>query len=394
MLKAKPIRFYEVTNTPILFMPNAQTIITEFHQEETEVEQKLIKYYKDFGNDLLKQMQKWELPTHFDISEYYLSKSSIVDTDKIIHNPIAIRANKTNTRMEDYVIRGEEELEKTKGDTYQEKTKNRLADFVKNWSLEFTEIIKEQNFVWAIPPYENSFYYFGHPADMQQNSKGVYVERLKRDDGYVLNIFPFEKQMIDKKRYVTHYGINSEVFLDEFGRVTLYRPQQRAVENYMSAPPFVDKIDKKENLPFALMRDINSELFERFYELYHLIELFALMNIKSEYEILHFTDSKPTKKARKQAQSRYKVYESEMVFKTLKINPKLAIKTEGGYKKLTFGGLKEHTRRGHTKTYTPEQPRFGKAHKNNIGTFFYPETLVGESKLGIVHKDYKFEEEE
>ena len=79
MLKAKPIRFYEVTNTPILFMPNAQTIITEFNQ----VEQQLIKYYKDFGNDLLKQMQKWELPTHFDISEYYYSKSSKIDTDKI-----------------------------------------------------------------------------------------------------------------------------------------------------------------------------------------------------------------------------------------------------------------------------------------------------------------------
>ena len=119
------------------------------------------------------------------------------------------------------------------------------------------------------------------------------------------------------------------------------------------------------------------------------------MNIKSEYEILEYSDSKPTKKSRKQAQSRFKVREEEMVFKTLKINSKLGIKNDDGeYERLTFGGLKEHTRRGHTKTYTPERPRFNKPHKNNIGTFFYPETLVGDSRLGIVHKDYKFEEEE
>tara|TARA_R100000458_G_scaffold59585_1_gene70636 strand:- start:5315 stop:6514 length:1200 start_codon:yes stop_codon:yes gene_type:complete len=399
MLKAKPIRFYEVTNTPILFAPNA-SIVVPFADEDTEIQAKAINHYQEFSKGLLKTVTKWEFPTHFDISEYYLSKSSIVDTDKIIHNPISIRANKTKTRFQNYLIYGKEELEKAKGETLKEKGDNKVGEFIKDWSLEFTEILKEQNFVWAIPSYENSFYYFGHPNDGQENSKGVYVERVKRDDGYVLNIFPFEKQMIDKKNYVTHYGLSSEVFLDEFGRVTLYRPQQLTLMSYVGLDSDVsnlinEKLNKGKELQASICAGLNAELFERFYEVYHLIELFALMNIKSEYEILEYSDSKPTKKSRKQAQSRFKVREEEMVFKTLKINSKLGIKNDDGkYERLTFGGLKEHTRRGHTKTYTPERPRFGKAHKNNIGTFFYPETLVGESRLGIVHKDYKFEEEE
>ena len=408
MLKAKPIRFYEVTNTPILFAPNA-SIVVPIADDDIEIQAKAINHYKEFSKDLLKQVTKWEFPTHFDISEYYLSKSSIVDTDEIIHNPISIRANKTKTRSQNYLIYGKEELEKAKGDTLEEKVDNKMGEFIKDWSLEFTEILKEQNFVWAIPSYENSFYYFGHPMETQenskvsklhQNSKGVYVERLNRDDGYLLNIFPFEKQMVDKKRYVTHYGLTSEVFLDEFGRVTLYRPQPTILMSYVSVNSDVsnlinEKLDKGTELQASIFAGLNAELFERFYEVYHLIELFALMNIKSEYEILEYSDSKPTKKSRKQAQSRFKVREEEMVFKTLKINSKLGIKNDDGeYERLTFGGLKEHTRRGHTKTYTPERPRFNKPHKNNIGTFFYPETLVGDSRLGIVHKDYKFEEEE
>ena len=399
MLKAKPIRFYEVTNTPILFAPNG-SIVVPFANEDNEIHQKAVNHYKEFSKDMMKHTNKWEFPTHFDISEYYLSKSSIVDTDEIIHNPISIRANKTKTRFQNYLIYGKEELEKAKGETLQEKGDNKVGEFIKDWSLEFTEILKEKNFVWAIPSYENSFYYFGHPNEKQENSKGVYVERVKRDDGYVLNIFPFEKQMIDKKNYVTHYGLSSEVFLDEFGRVTLYRPQQLTLMSYVGVDSDVtnlikDKLNKGKELQASIFAGLNAELFERFYEVYHLIELFALMNIKSEYEILEYSDSKPTKKSRKQAQSRFKVREEEMVFKTLKINSKLGIKNDDGkYERLTFGGLKEHTRRGHTKTYTPERPRFGKAHKNNIGTFFYPETLVGDSRLGIVHKDYKFEEEE
>ena len=366
-IKAKPIRFYEVTNTQILFAPNARIVMT-IADKDTEIKAKAINHYQEFSKDLLKQITKWEFPTHFDISEYYLSKSSKIDTDNIIHNPIAIRANKTKTRSQNYIISSKEELEKVKGDTLEDKADNKMGEFQKDWSLEFTEILKEQNFVWAIPSYENSFYYFGQPNDRQENSKGVYVERIKRDDGYLLNIFPFEKQMIDKKTYVTHYGLNSEVFLDEFGRVTLYRPHHLTVMSYVGVNSDVnnlikDKLDKGTEFHASIFAGLNAELFERFYEVYHLIELFALMNIKSEYEILEYSDSKPTKKSRKQAQSRFKVREEEMVFKTLKINPKLAIKTEGGYKKLTFGGLKEHTRRGHTKTYTPERPRFGKAHK-------------------------------
>ena len=100
-----------------------------------------------------------------------------------------------------------------------------------------------------------------------------------------------------------------------------------------------EKLDKGTELQASIFAGLNAELFERFYEVYHLIELFALMNIKSEYEILEYSDSKPTKKSRKQAQSRFKVREEEMVFKTLKINSKLGIKNDAGeYERLTFGG--------------------------------------------------------
>jgi len=84
------------------------------------------------------------------------------------------------------------------------------------------------------------------------------------------------------------------------------------------------------------------------------------------------------------------------VFKTLKINPNLTVpkKNGKGRERLTYGNLKEHSRRGHRKVYTADKPRLGINHPNHIGAFWYKESIVGDIREGIVHKDYKVESEE
>ena len=46
------------------------------------------------------------------------------------------------------------------------------------------------------------------------------------------------------------------------------------------------------------------------------------------------------------------------------------------------------------KVYTADKPRLGINHPNHIGAFWYKESIVGDIREGIVHKDYKVESEE
>ena len=88
------------------------------------------------------------------------------------------------------------------------------------------------------------------------------------------------------------------------------------------------------------------------------------------------------------------VEQQRLVMKTLAINPLMgSMFTDGQVPSVFADGLfkvREHRRAGHTKTYTAERPRFGRAHKNNIGTFWFPPTTVAKgSRKGKVTKDYE-----
>ena len=83
------------------------------------------------------------------------------------------------------------------------------------------------------------------------------------------------------------------------------------------------------------------------------------------------------------------------LMKELVINPMMTTEVDANsiYKPNDgISKLREHLRAGHYKVYLPEKPRFGVAHKNNIGRFWYkPTTVAKNSRKGVVVKDYKVE---
>lgn len=394
-IKAKPIRFYELQNAKSILSPNSAVISNSFfniqQNDDSLPSNFAYSIYENFekigrltASDV--KQDKYDSPTHFDISEFYSSLPT--DTDEEVKNPITLLANETKIRATSLNWDNVKDLEE------------QVNTFTDEWSKEFTKVAQSQNLVWAIPPFKKTFVYLGRPVDMLQNAKGCYVYRWETDDGYILIFTSYEKETIDKKNNNYYKGIQLKVRLDNFGRVHTVSLFNEDIEDFFSFPINTTSyneelyLEHKVDIAPTIAKGLDGELFERFYEMYYILETFAMLNIKSEHEILKVEDTKPNKKERQRAKKTFDIDTKDMVFKTLKINPNLRIKTKTGYKRLTFGGLKEHTRRGHTKTYTPERPRFGKAHKNNIGTFFYPETIVGESSNGIVHKDYEFSEDE
>ena len=163
---------------------------------------------------------------------------------------------------------------------------------------------------------------------------------------------------------------------------------------------FSDNSFNENNLVQLLQMQSEAESLYTFTRTCMILELFQIINTKPTSDIKIFNeelDKSAGKREYKKAKKKgYTGPADAFIFKTLKINPNLTVpKKDGkGRERLTYGNLKEHSRRGHRKVYTADKPRLGINHPNHIGAFWYKESIVGDIREGIVEKDYKVSSEE
>jgi len=167
----------------------------------------------------------------------------------------------------------------------------------------------------------------------------------------------------------------------------------------------IDTSTEHDNLAFLLTTYCHREVGYILIRTYLVLELFSILNTRNNQLAEGETvlverpakDFVNTKKARKRIKSKLgiDVLDEFFVVKELVINPLLTTETNADSIYSPNDGpikLREHMRAGHYKVYSPDRPRFGVNHKNNIGRFWYnPSTVAKNSNKGLVVKDYKVE---
>ena len=316
-------------------------------------------------------------------------------------------------------------------------TIDRLNDFKEEMFLHDkirTQILREQDFSFAFPSYKDMFVMIGNPVNHEQEKEvtentqlgalilhmdeerqkdfGIEneedlagVNKMKDGETFLYITFFAKSGSIIPGKY--DYSLESQCFvsLDKDGRPLVY---STAYHNLDQARKFVrtHKLGlrtptfNEDNLVQLLQEQCEIESMFSFVRTVMLLELFQILNTKSSDDVQIFKediDKSAGKREYKKAKKKgYDGPADAFVFKTLKINPNLTVpkKNGKGRERLTYGNLKEHSRRGHRKVYTADKPRLGINHPNHIGAFWYKESIVGDIREGIVHKDYKVESEE
>ena len=324
-----------------------------------------------------------------------------------------------------------------------------LVDYLQPERLKFVEMIKEQNWLFSMPPYKNMWLDLGvipeEDEELQGCRQGVQVITYNADewdacafynpitqenkfniaeDEYVLE---FADVTLDKYGSTGFSGILSFVHLDKNHQPIDYYSnfndldmllQQLAIGSSVAQKLSYDdryRIDtdgkQRDNFEEKHLLKMNVNGLYNVYQeanfamnrVYYLLELFCLLNTRSsEYPNQKiYTEEKASTISDKKAKNFSKKYgkdveQQRLVMKTLSINPLMGgMFTDGQVPSVFADGLfkvREHRRAGHTKTYTADKPRFGVNHPNNIGTFPYKSTTVAKnSKKGTVIKDYKVE---
>tara|TARA_B100000287_G_scaffold423004_1_gene465717 strand:- start:68 stop:1567 length:1500 start_codon:yes stop_codon:yes gene_type:complete len=324
-----------------------------------------------------------------------------------------------------------------------------LVEYLEPERVKFVEMIKEQNWLFSMPPYKNMWLDLGiipeEDEEIQGCKQGVQVVTYNADewdkctfgnsvtqeqkfdiaeDEYVIK---FADVTLDKYGSTGFSGVLSFVHLDKNHQPIDYYSnfndldlllQQLAIGSTVAQRLSHDDryridTDGKQRDDFEekhLLQMNVGGLYNVYQEanfamnrVYYLLELFCLLNTKNtEYPNQKiYTEDKASTISDKKAKNFSKKYgkdieQQRLVMKTLSINPLMSGMFADGQVPSAFADglfkVREHRRAGHTKTYTADKPRFGVYHPNNIGTFPYKSTTVAKnSKKGTVIKDYKVE---
>ena len=427
-MKVPLMRWNDFKYDKLIFPAWADIIVDQWHEHNFEERVKklaatTIHFLSEQNYELFTDKTAFKnfFPQHWDISEYMHDSKFDIDTLVKSFWDMCDKAEINYQNWEDEQI-DEFDLERLK-EHKEEMTKHDLIR---------TNLLLEQDFSFAFPPYKNMFCMIGNPVNENQSDEikentqlacliMTMTEEVANGDSVISNFW--DKRKIPEggtllvmstfsKSGGTQPGLYSYslesinfVALDINGRPVNYstsrhnlEASQELVRNHKLF--FSDNSFNENNLVQLLQMQSEAESLYTFTRTCMILELFQIINTKPTSDIKIFNeelDKSAGKREYKKAKKKgYTGPADAFIFKTLKINPNLTVpKKDGkGRERLTYGNLKEHSRRGHRKVYTADKPRLGINHPNHIGAFWYKESIVGDIREGIVEKDYKVSSEE
>ena len=367
-------------------------------------------------------------PIQYDISEYM----SEVSTTTIGDHPQLV---KLSNKLSDLLV---EAIDNKTINMNEYLAGDKANDLVDSMNKSVMEHLLENKLYFARPPYDHVWCYLGSVDDNDERcEQSVKIEVftydewtdsvtfdnphtlsrkfvLENEKEYVINFKTYSRNILGMGAWLES---DAYIRMDENHSPVDYHQALADTDIYLDlvtkAIGFYEKYSETDvDTSASHINKILQNGFENIYleynlganRTYLLFELFSLMNMKSndlpkDETVIQSVRKDSNNSSVKKMQKRMKkkgygeVDEEFLILKTLKINPLLDTDSVGGVtRSFSFTQLREHKRAGHTKTYTEDRPRFGKAHKNNIGTFWYPPTTVKkDSRKGKVTKDYSVE---
>ena len=313
-------------------------------------------------------------------------------------------------------------------------------DFVDELRAKTVDILNDNQLFFSRPSYDNMWLYCGEIDDVeapdthqalhvvtyspeQWDKIGFLRDYLQEnkfkleEDEFVVSIDHYSVLIVDKNNKTYYKDGHSLVHFDKDHKpkdVLTFFPDDDVLDTMLQlfATQFTKvnpdykgfEMQAGEDLFFLLSHSYR-ELSYLLIRTYLVLEMFTVINTKSsnlpeDETVLVERVTKEfvnTKKARKKTKSKVGIDALDEFFlmKELVINPMMTTEVDANsiYKPNDgISKLREHLRAGHYKVYLPEKPRFGVAHKNNIGRFWYkPTTVAKNSRKGVVVKDYKVE---
>ena len=409
--------------------------ILENFNKISEYNNFLISQNRDYQKKVLKGSKllrepKYLYPIQYDMSDYF----EAMDLDNTPHASLVKHENK----FYDDIIAFVKDNQTHSKDVLQGDISEKFLDRTQS---EFAEFLAENKLFFARPPYDNVWCYMGKvdigkPTQLEQAVHiQVFNDEQFNDTSKVGFLRPHTSRIqkewcLDEGEFViqmTTYSITpkgsdqcgyreSDAYIrmdKNHCPVDYHQPLtdtdvlvdmlDETLKNYLFATDGEHYSEEQDNHFGVLTENIFHEQMLGMNRTYLLFELFSLMNMKSkdiptDDTVIRSVKKDNTFNKKTQKRLKSKGYENKpnedfWITKVLKVNPLLATSSDtANVPNLleSISKLREHSRAGHTKTYTAEKPRFGRAHKNNIGTFWFPPTTVAKgSRKGKVTKDYE-----
>ena len=372
-----------------------------------------------------------DMPIQYNIREYFYSEYSD-NAEAFIKD---YKDASYNIIEEFFVGRKAQDIPLPNRKNYDE-----AIDFVDNLRAKTVDILNTNQLFFSKPSYDNIWLYCGEidDEDAPDTHQGLHVVTYTPEQwdtiDFARDYLQANKFILDEDEFVVsidHYSVliqdrkNKTYFKDghtyvHFDKdhkpidVLTFFPDDDVLADYINVlgksfdkvNPDYNKFEKESQGDlFMLLSHCHRELSYLLIRTYLVLEMFTVINTKSsnlpegetvlvERPTKEFVN---TKRARQKVKNKVGIdaLDEFFVMKELVINPLMTTEVDANSIYSPNDGiakLREHLRAGHYKVYLPEKPRFGVAHKNNIGRFWYkPTTVSKNSTKGVVVKDYKVE---